>query len=797
MAKLAQRRQTARPSGPATPVPGKAGDAAAPLDVAATLRTALGCHQSGNLAQAGALYGQVLAQEPDNPNALHLMGVLAHQSGKHEAAIGYIERAQALRPDDADIRNNLGMAYLGAARLEAAVREFERALALRPGFPQAHDNLGDALLAQGRCADARRHYQAALAAMPERAALHGKLGSVAEAEGRLDEALSCYQRATALDPNLAEAQLAMGNALKALGRPGEAEAAYRRALAIDPRSAAARYSLSLVCHDQGRRLDAVEHGLEALAADPGRAETYFHLAVVFHEIGRHNEATECSRKGLALAPDSVKGHRNLAVMLQGQGQPEAAAACFRDALRLDPDDAEARTGLFEANQAACCWQDRDGELEQVLASVERALAAGERSPVMPWTALSLPLTPATQLAIARDYAAWVAAGPPLEPGAAWAEAAPERLRIGYVSDRFGEAATAHLMRGVFGKHDRGGFEVFAYAFGRDDGSAYRRRIARDCDAFIDIDGASHRQAAERIRGDGIHILVDLKGYTRNARPQIFALRPAPLQASYIGHTGTMGAGFIDYVIADPVVTPPADQDHYAEKLVLMPQSYMATDDKQAIAEDTPGRADCGLPVEGTVFCGFNQTYKIEPQIFDIWMKILDQTPGSVLWLLDGPAAANLRAEASARGVDPDRLVFAERQAKDRHLARHRLADLFLDTLVYNAHTTACDALWAGLPVLTCPGETFSSRVAASLLTAIGLPELIAPDPAAYERLALVLAGAPAELERLRQKLAAKRKVAPLFDTARFVRNLEAAFRMMWRLRAAGEVPRLLEVREAR
>ena len=351
------------------------------------------------------------------------------------------------------------------------------------------------------------------------------------------------------------------------------------------------------------------------------------------------------------------------------------------------------------------------------------------------------------------------------------------------------------MQSMVALHDRERFEVFYYALAADDGSTYYRRFATDAEHFVDLTALSNRDAALRIRSDEIDILVDLMGYTRNARTEIFALQPAPVQVAYLGFAGTLGADFIPYIIADPIVLPESELPHFSEQPVYLPECYQVNDRWQPIAETGARRADYGFPEAAFVFCCFNANYKIEPVIFDVWMHILQRVPGSVLWLFEGSEHVpdNLRREAQARGVAPERLVFAPRVPKDRHLERHRLADLCLDTLIYGAHTTASDALWAGVPVLTCCGEAFASRVGASLLTAVGLPEMIVNSLTEYEELAVELATRPQRLTEIRQKLSANRLTYPLFDTERFVRHLEKAFEMMWAVHAAGEAPRPIYV----
>jgi predicted O-linked N-acetylglucosamine transferase (SPINDLY family) len=374
----------------------------------------------------------------------------------------------------------------------------------------------------------------------------------------------------------------------------------------------------------------------------------------------------------------------------------------------------------------------------------------------------------------------------------------ERIRLGYLSGDFHQHATAQLMAGLFEHHDRDRFEVLAYSYGPDDRSPMRARLASAFDRFIDIHALSHREAARLIHADKVDILVDLKGYTHHARPAISAHRPAPVQVNYLGYPATMGADFIDYIIVDPFVVPSSQQPFFSERLVYLPGSYQVNDRRREVAKARTSRQDCGLPSEGLVLCSFNNSYKISPVFFDIWMRLLRLVPGSILWLLEPNELVkhNLRSEARKRGVDSGRLIFAPVLSSAEHLGRHRHADLFLDTLPCNAHTTASDALWAGLPVLTCCGSTFAGRVAGSLLMAIGMPELVTGSLEEYERLALALARDPQRLIALRKKLESNRDAGALFDLPKLTENLETAYARMWQTWLSGQTPAAFSIESA-
>ena len=481
-------------------------------------------------------------------------------------------------------------------------------------------------------------------------------------------------------------------------------------------------------------------------------------------------------------------------------QPEEALVMYRDALNFKPDWAGARC-IYERVRAELCeWEGRHEAIERLHEVVATSLAKGEATPLTPHHAIAFPVSPQEQLAIARRSSEQVA-----QRMAAHRERlnfthrATEHspLRIAYMSKNFRNHATSHLTRSLYGLHNRHQFEIFVYSYGPNDGSWYRKEIAQAADHFVDVASLSPIALAEQIYADGIDILVDLVGYNGLGRLETMALRPAPIQVLYLGFPSTTGAEFIDYFITAPITTPPKYAPFFSEQLVYMPYTYQVNDYQQPISEKPVSRAAEGLPEEGFIFCCFNAHYKIDPEIFDLWMRLLLEVPNSVLWLAQGwpTSRQNLRQEAQKRGVEPERLIFGNVLPKAEHLARLRLADLFLDTPICNAHTTASDALWAGVPLITCPGETFTSRVAASLLTAANLPELIVANLAEYQRLALKLARHPRQLQQAREKLAANRKSCPLFDTPRFVGYLEQAYQAMWERYLAGKKAKSIVIQE--
>lgn len=609
--------------------------------------------------------------------------------------------------------------------------------------------------------------------------------------GRWHEAAKSHARAAQRSPRDALYWLNLSQAWLRLGDSAQAADAAERALAIEPdNEIALRFSVTAQL-ERHRYADALA-GARALATrDDATHGAWRDYAVALARTGRLQESVGAFMRGLALKPDDVQAYVELCNVFQRLQMHGAAVECLRTALALRPGWAEGLTGVVYHSLFACDWRHLDADLEAV-----RTLLAtpGAEGGVGPFMFLSFGADGREQRRVYEAYARRAFAGIPALPAPA-DRSAGGRIRVGYLSSDFRQHATAMLLTQVFELHDRERFDVRLYACNPSDGSVLRRRMEAACDAFVDVSEMSDRETAQRIRDDGVEILVDLKGYTLEARPRVMAMRPAPVQVAWLGFPGTLGAPFIDYAIVDPVTTPPSMAATFTERLAWMPDCYQPNDRLRDMAAP-PGRAACGLPEDAFVFCCFNHTYKIRPAIFDVWCRLLDTVPGSVLWLLksNDEVRGNLLREAAARGIDASRIVFAPFVASADNLARLVHADLFLDTLPVNAHTTASDALWAGVPVLTCVGDSFVGRVAASLLHAVGLPELVVEDLAGYESLARSLAQDPDRLAALRRQLARARDEAPLFDSLRTTRELEGLLGRMAERHRAGLPPVALEPR---
>lgn len=770
-------------------------------DAAQLHARALRHYQAGEPQAAESICWEVLDREPLNVEAIYLLGVLALDAGLAARALLHFHHATLLRPDHAPFHHALGEAQRAQGAHTSALESFRTSLELDPTFARAHQSMGLAQMDQGDLDEAVSSFRRSLALRPGQPRALTNLGQALHRRGELKESAECFSEAVRLDPDYAIAHNNLGAVLQLQGEFEAAISQFQRALALNPNYPEAHFNLGSVFQAQGDSQSASACFQEAIRLRPDYARAHHSLGQVLESMFEFPAALACYQTAVRLRTDYAEAYESLGNLLMLQPDWDGARAAFEQVLELQPENATVFGRLVFLRQVLCDWQTRDADVSRVWSDATRLLAAHEPTQIQPFCALTLPWTAEQQLAVARSHSDAVAASVATTRESVGfrhrsADSRGGRLRIGYLSCEFRDHAVSHLIQRVFGNHDRRGFEIVAYSFGPDDGSSYRQRIKDDCDQFRDLRACSLVESARCIANDRLHILVDLQGHIGYSKMSLLALRPAPVQVHFMGFPGTTGADFIDYLIGDRIVTPPESHAAYSEQLVILPHSYMPTDNGQPIAATSGTRSDHGLPEHGPVFCAFNNSYKIEPERFGAWMRILERLPGSVLWL--SPAGRvienNLCREAEARHVSGDRLIFARRVAgKAEHLARHQLADLFLDTAEYNGHTTAVDALWAGLPVLTCPGRTFASRVAASLLTNVGLPELIAADPEDYERKAVRLIGSSEELSHFRSRLATNRTSWPLFDTPRLTRNLEAAYRAMWDRYCAGMPPGLIRV----
>ena len=746
------------------------------------LENALRLRRAGKFAEAAQLYSELLRRDPKHFEALHALGILHYQSGRLEEAERLIGQAVLVNPLAADAFYNRASLLLRMNRLEEAVHCFDRALALKPDYFEALGNRGSALLSLGRIAEAVIDADRLVAMRPDLPQAWASRASALLAANRPAEALSSYDRALSLKDDFASVWKDRAAALVALNRENEALESLDKAVGLEPKSAELLYRRADLLLWLKRNSEAVLAYDAFLALEPDHSEAWSRRGVALIGVRRHADALACFEKAVALDPVNVDALNNRANVHFEAKRFEEAARDYERVLNLAPDLAYVEGFLIQCRLRVCDWRKLDADRRRLTAG----LAAGKRV-IDPQGNLSISRSPEDQLQCARIFMADEAAGPPLWRGERYSH---DRIRLAYLSADFRPHPVAFLIAGVFEHHDRNRFETIGISFGPGADSDIRARIAAGFEHFHDVRNTSDAEVAAMLRRMEVDIAVDLMAFTDDCRPAILAQRPAPIQANFLGFPGTMGAAHIDYIVADRILIPADRRRFYSEQVVYLPDTYQANDSKRRVAERTPSRGEAGLPEMGFVFCCFNNNHKITPEMFDIWMRLLAKVDGSVLWLLadNATAAANLRREAAARGVRPERLIYAPRTTPPEHLARQRLADLFLDTSPYGAHTTCSDALWVGLPVVTYLGPTFAARVAGSLLTAAGLPELVTASPAEYEALALDLARDTGALASVKSKLAPNRGTCPLFDTARFTRNLESAFIVMMQRHRSGLAP---------
>lgn len=604
--------------------------------------------------------------------------------------------------------------------------------------------------------------------------LHAQRGNFADAEPLL-------KKAARVNPGDPHVLFNYANVLRALGKADDALAWLSKTIALSPNFADAHLNRGAILIARRELREAIAEFDRAIAITPSSA-AFANRGSAYQQLGQLDEAHGSYQSAVTLASSNPEYHFALSEVLTQMGRDDEAVGALERTVALDKAFPFALSKLVAAKRKRADW--RSFEREQ--AALDEAVEAGV--PVDPFTFFHTSSSPALQLTCARTYVANVA---PEREGVIPGTPSPHsRLRVAYLSADFRNHATANLMAGLFEAHDRARFDVSAISYAPDDRSEMRNRLKAAFERFEDVSHLADEDVVKLIQQLDIEVLVDLGGFTAGARPKILARRAAPIQVNYLGFPGTMGASYIDYVMADRIVIPEQEQKYYTEKVIYLPDSYQATDAERPIPSTAPARSEVGLADDAFVYCAFNRASKITPPLFDIWMRLLTKTAGSVLWLLDADPAAreNLKREAVARGVAAERIVFAPHVSAGEHLARHRLADLFLDTLPYNSHTSASDALWAGLPVLTCLGTAFAGRVAASLLSAVGVPELVTRSLDEYESLALRLAHDSELRAALKNKLVSHRTTWPLFDTARMTRHVEKAFNEMWRRHCAGETP---------
>lgn len=730
--------------------------------------------QAGDLSTAETLLKKVLHLDPQNFAGLHVMGLVHVLQKNHDDAEIFLRQAVNVNPSNSLANYNLAIALSGAGKDIESLPFHARAVELAPNNQDAWVNYGKSLSAIKRFGEALACYDKALEIKPEHIAALGNRGALLADLGRNDEALACFEKVMEIDASHPAVWLNIANTLRNLERYEDALDHYDHAIGMDPKHADTWSNKANALCSVKRFDEALEHYDRAIRLEPDNATAWFNKAYTLARLKRLDEALAYYERTIQIEPDNVVAWYLMGNVLNELKRYDEAITSFDRAMTIDPDYQFLFGDRLSAKMSICSWAEFDMLLTELVDKIESG-----KKVTTPFTVLSVLDSPLLQQKAAISYAQNFPADHSI--GATIKRPAREKIRIGYFTKDFHEHATSHLTAEIFELHDKSKFEIFAFSLGSETHDKMRVRLVRAFDQFINVRDMTDKEIAHLAREMEIDIAVDLQGYQTEHRPGIFAHRAAPIQVNYLAYPGTMGAEYMNYLIADPVLIPSENRQYFTEKIVYLPHTYQPNDRMRAIAERQFSRAELGLPEDAFVFCCFNNNYKITPRIFDGWMRIMKQVEGSVLWLLkDNPLAVqNLRQEAEKRGVSGDRLHFAEFISHPKHLSRHRAADLFLDTLPYNAHTTASDALWAGLPVLTLCGESFTARVAASLLNALLMPELITKLQEDFERIAVELATQPAKLAAIKQKLETNRLTAHLFDSPSYTRHLETAYTRMF------------------
>ncbi len=663
-------------------------------------------HQGGQLSQAEALYQQVLAQQANHVDALHLLGLIYHQSNRTTLGLALIEKAISISPDYA-MYNNLANILREQKNYSAAIKAYQQSIALNPNYAEAYNNLGVAYLDTHEYSLALEYLYKSIALKPDYAEAYSNIGNVYQAEYKLELAISFYQQAIGLNDN--------------------------------------------------------------------NPDFYNNLGTILKKLTRYDKALLSYKKSLDLQPNSAKTHHNIAEVLANQKRVAEAIVHYQLALMYQPDNRDALGSLFYIRQYCCDWTDYAIHKDQVISTIESGTEGYK-----PLSFLAVSDSALLQQRCAEDFVgAYYQQIPKYTHSCG--DNSPRKIKLAYVSADFRDHAVSVLMVELFERHDRERFEVIAISLRPGTESSLSIRVKQAFDQFIDVNDKSDAEVAELIYTLHIGIAIDLMGHTANSRSSLFAYRPAPIQINYLGYPGTTGLNALDYIIADEFVIPHEHQSFYTEKVVYLPDCFQVNDSKRFMPKGDLKRVNYGLSESSFVFCSFNNSYKVTPEMFTIWLRLLKAVPHSVLWLFADNALVekNQKQFAVIAGIDPERLIFANKVTYQEYLARYQLADLCLDTLPFNAGTTASDALWVGLPIITCAGEAFAARMAGSLLNAIGLPELVTKDLNSYEALALKLATQPDLLAAIRAKLTQNRPFYSLFDTQRFCFHIEKAYEAIW------------------
>ncbi len=723
-------------------------------------------HSQGNISEAAKYYQQFINQGFKDQRVFSNYGNILQSLGKSKEAEILIRKAIELNPNFAIAHYNLGNTLKDLGKLKEAEISTRKAIELNPNFIDAHNNLGNILNDLGKLKEAEISTRKAIELNPNFVDAHNNLGNILNDLGKLKEAEISIRKAIELNPNFIDAHTNLGTILKDLGKLEEAEIATLEAVKLNPDFADSHYNLGNILRDLGKLKEAEIATRKAIEINPNFANAHLNLGSILIDLGKLKEAELSTRKAIKIDPDFTLAHFNLGIIFTNLGKYIDAIDCYKKAIKLNNSFTPAKIGLIESKKDICDWSD-----QKTINTWIQNLGIEGRS-VIPFPFFFLEDNPLKELKRAQNYYKQNFN----QKGSNITNFKNKKVHIGYFSSDFMDHATMHLIASIFEFHDKSKFRIYLYSFTpRED--SYTERAKKSGCIYRDIKNLNTIESVKLARSDRIDIAIDLKGYTKHSRMKIFSYRVAPIQINYLGYPGSLGAENIDYIIADNILIPKENEKFYSEKIIRMPNCYQCNDNKKEISKESIFRKDFSLPDQGFIFTCFNSNKKISPKEFDIWMKLLKEVKGSVLWLYKSNpwAIKNLCKEAERRNIDSNRLIFANKLPLEKHLARYSLGDLALDTFNCNGHTTTSDALWAGLPVLTKIGESFSARVSASLLTSLGIPELITNDEKEYEEKAIHIANNPDVLKELKYKIVTLRKKSPLFDSKLFTKNLESKF----------------------
>ena len=768
--------------------------------------------KEGHSEESKRIYQEILAKLPGNEKAIDGLKELSsisirkvfndqdppqdqqqllinfYRQGLHQQGLEQAEILLKKFPSSSVLYNICGVIYKDLDQLDASVKAYSKALFINPDYTSAYYNMGIALKAQGKLEEAIQAYNKALSINPGYAAAYNNMGNALKEQEKFDEAIVCYNKALSIKSDYMDVYNNMGTALHEQEKLDEAIVCYIKALSIKPDYADAYYNMGNALKDQDKFDKAILSYQKALSIKPDYADAYYNMGIALKKQRKPEEAIEAYKKALSIKPDYVDAYHNMGAVFQDQSKPKKAIAAYIKVLFIKPDDEMARTQKLHQQGLICDWDSIAEDIDLI-----PELGTSEED-VSPFTLLPLEDAPDRHLIRSKLYAKANYQQKTLSSKTRPIKR-PKRIRIGYFSTDFKEHPVSYLIAKVLEQHNRDQFEIFGYSLHDYKKSDMRQRLEKSFDTFTDVQNMSDRNIALHARQDEIDIAVDLNGYTHHARTGIFAYRAAPIQINYLGYPGTMGSNFMDYIVTDRSLIPVESQKYFSEQQLYLPNTYLPTDDSRELSKKKITRSDMRLPDDAFVFCCFNNNYKITPAEFDVWMRLLTKVENSVLWLRKSNKLShiNMKNEAQKRNIDPSRLVFADKVPMDEHLARQRLADLFVDTFAFNAHTTAADALWAGLPLVTKIGLGFAGRVAGSLLNAVGLPELVTETEQDYEALILELATNPTKLTKIKEKLANNRLSQPLFNTKLYTTHLENGFIQAYQNYFEGNPPQTIIV----